>query len=124
MSELLSLVLFLASIAIYAWKAGRNKWWFAATLAVLGLFVVLNITLYASDYFTGDGVKGWAQRRFFAGTGQVPIDQGRRREGRGFAAPVGIGHLVVGAAVAHRPQVVDDRVRLAPRGLRQVPCPS
>ena len=56
MSELLSLVLFLASIAIYAWKAGRNKWWFAATLAVLGLFVVLNITLYASDYFTGDGI--------------------------------------------------------------------
>ena len=56
MSELLSLVLFLASIAIYAWKAGRNKWWFAATLTVLGLFVVLNITLYASDYFTGDGI--------------------------------------------------------------------
>ncbi|VFT73016.1 phosphoglycerol transferase I [Klebsiella aerogenes] len=23
---------------------------------VLGLFVVLNITLYASDYFTGDGI--------------------------------------------------------------------
>ena len=56
MSELLSLVLFLASIAIYACKAGRNKWWFAATLTVLGLFVVLNITLYASDYFTGDGI--------------------------------------------------------------------
>ncbi|MFU0921663.1 phosphatidylglycerol--membrane-oligosaccharide glycerophosphotransferase [Kluyvera sichuanensis] len=56
MSELLSLVLFLASIAVYAWKAGRNKWWFAATLTVLGLFVVLNITLYASDYFTGDGI--------------------------------------------------------------------
>lgn len=30
--------------------------WFAATLTVLGLFVVLNITLYASDYFTGDGI--------------------------------------------------------------------
>ncbi|WP_114558445.1 lysophospholipid acyltransferase family protein [Desertihabitans aurantiacus] len=28
-----------------------------------------------SDYFTGGGVKGWAQRRFFAGTGQVPIDR-------------------------------------------------
>lgn len=36
-----------------------------------------------SDYFTGDGVKGWAQRRFFAGTGQVPIDRsgGRASEG-------------------------------------------
>ncbi len=28
-----------------------------------------------SDYFTGEGFKGWAQRRFFAGTGQVPIDR-------------------------------------------------
>jgi 1-acyl-sn-glycerol-3-phosphate acyltransferase len=28
-----------------------------------------------SDYFTGAGLKGWAQRRFFAGTGQVPIDR-------------------------------------------------
>lgn len=28
-----------------------------------------------SDYFTGQGVRGWAQRRFFAGTGQVPIDR-------------------------------------------------
>lgn len=41
---------------IYAWKAGRNTGWFAATLTVLGLFVVLNITLFASDYFTGDGI--------------------------------------------------------------------
>lgn len=56
MSELLSIALFLASVLIYAWKAGRNTWWFAAILAVLGLFVVLNITLYASDYFTGDGI--------------------------------------------------------------------
>ena len=53
---MLSIVLFLASVAIYACKAGRNTWWFAATLAVLGLFVVLNITLYASNYFTGDGI--------------------------------------------------------------------
>ena len=28
-----------------------------------------------SDYFTGVGVKGWAQKRFFAGTGQLPIDR-------------------------------------------------
>jgi 1-acyl-sn-glycerol-3-phosphate acyltransferase len=36
-----------------------------------------------SDYFTGEGLKGWAQRRFFAGTGQVPIDRsgGRASEG-------------------------------------------
>ena len=56
MSELVSIALFLASVTIYAWKAGRNTWWFIATLAVLGLFVVLNLTLYASDYFTGDGI--------------------------------------------------------------------
>ncbi|MDY1037136.1 phosphatidylglycerol--membrane-oligosaccharide glycerophosphotransferase [Enterobacteriaceae bacterium RIT714] len=56
MSEFISLALFLASAGIYAWKAGRNTWWFIATLLVLGLFIVLNITLYASDYFTGDGI--------------------------------------------------------------------
>ncbi len=56
MSELVSLALFLASVVIYSWKAGRNTWWFASILMVLGLFVVLNLTLYASDYFTGDGI--------------------------------------------------------------------
>ena len=56
MSELLSVFLFITSIVIYSLKAGRNSWWFAATLVVLGLFVILNITLYASDYFTGDGI--------------------------------------------------------------------
>jgi 1-acyl-sn-glycerol-3-phosphate acyltransferase len=36
-----------------------------------------------SDYFTGVGVKGWAQKRFFAGTGQVPVDRsgGKASEG-------------------------------------------
>lgn len=56
MSELLSVALFLASVATYAWKAGRNTWWFTATLLVLGFFILLNITLYASNYFTGDGI--------------------------------------------------------------------
>ncbi|WP_039057570.1 phosphatidylglycerol--membrane-oligosaccharide glycerophosphotransferase [Enterobacter sp. Bisph1] len=56
MSELLSVALFLASVVIYACKAGRNSWWFSATLLVLGLFVILNITLFASNYFTGDGI--------------------------------------------------------------------
>ena len=48
------------------------------------LAVDRRITFVAkSDYFTGEGVKGWAQRRFFAGTGQVPIDRsgGRASEG-------------------------------------------
>ena len=48
------------------------------------LAVDRRITFVAkSDYFTGEGIKGWAQRRFFAGTGQVPIDRsgGRASEG-------------------------------------------
>ena len=52
----MSLILFLASVGVYAWKAGRHTWWFIATLVVLGIFIILNITLYASDYFTGDGI--------------------------------------------------------------------
>ena len=56
MPELLSIALFIASVAIYTFKAGRNRWWFSAILLVLGLFVVINITQYASNYFTGDGI--------------------------------------------------------------------
>lgn len=36
-----------------------------------------------SDYFTGTGVKGALQRRFFAGTGQVPIDRSGGDASRG-----------------------------------------
>lgn len=45
-----------------------------------------------SDYFTGDGIKGWAQRRFFAGTGQVPVDRSGGRASEG-ALRAGIGVL-------------------------------
>jgi 1-acyl-sn-glycerol-3-phosphate acyltransferase len=31
--------------------------------------------LAKSEYFTGTGLKGWAQRVFFGGSGQVPIDR-------------------------------------------------
>jgi 1-acyl-sn-glycerol-3-phosphate acyltransferase len=31
--------------------------------------------LAKSDYFTGKGLKGWATRMFFKGTGQLPIDR-------------------------------------------------
>ena len=36
-----------------------------------------------AEYFEGRGLKGWAQRTFFGGTGQVPIDRsgGRASEG-------------------------------------------
>ncbi|WP_227318770.1 phosphatidylglycerol--membrane-oligosaccharide glycerophosphotransferase [Cedecea davisae] len=56
MSELLSVVLFIAAIAVYAAKAGRNIWWLTAILVMLGLFIVLNVTLLASNYFTGEGI--------------------------------------------------------------------
>jgi 1-acyl-sn-glycerol-3-phosphate acyltransferase len=36
-----------------------------------------------SDYFTGAGIKGWTQKRFFAGTGQVPIDRSGGRASQG-----------------------------------------
>jgi 1-acyl-sn-glycerol-3-phosphate acyltransferase len=28
-----------------------------------------------AEYFTGPGVKGWLQKRFFSGSGQIPIDR-------------------------------------------------
>ena len=56
MSELVSVVLFLAAIAVYSCKAGRNKFWFILILVLLTLFIVLNATMFASNYFTGDGI--------------------------------------------------------------------
>lgn len=56
MSELVSVVLFLTAIAVYSCKAGRNKFWFILILVLLTLFIVLNATLFASNYFTGDGI--------------------------------------------------------------------
>lgn len=56
LSELISFTLFITSAAIYALKAGRNTFWLITTLLALGLSVVLNITLYASNYFTGEGI--------------------------------------------------------------------
>lgn len=53
---LLSIVLFLAAIIVYAYKAGRNKIWFSLLLLLLTLFIVLNATLFASNYFTGEGI--------------------------------------------------------------------
>nr|WP_188348063.1 phosphatidylglycerol--membrane-oligosaccharide glycerophosphotransferase [Enterobacter hormaechei] len=52
----MSLVLFPGFHRRLCRKAGRHTRWFVATPVVLGIFIVLNITLYASDYFTGDGI--------------------------------------------------------------------
>lgn len=56
MSELLSILLFVAAIAVYAVKAGRNIWWFSSILVILALYIALNVTLVASNYFTGEGI--------------------------------------------------------------------
>lgn len=56
LSGLLSVCLFCAAIALYSVKAGRNAGWFSAILLICCLFVVLNITFIASDYFTGEGI--------------------------------------------------------------------
>lgn len=55
-SELLSVILFSTAILLYAFKAGRNNIWFSVILITSGLFVILNATLFASNYFTGDGI--------------------------------------------------------------------
>lgn len=56
MLEVISFFLFVASIVVYTWKAGRHTWWFISTIVVLIVFVLLNIVLYASNYFTGEGI--------------------------------------------------------------------
>ena len=55
-SESLSLLLFAASAALYSWKAGKNRLGFATILLLLGVYIVLNASLLASNYFTGEGI--------------------------------------------------------------------
>jgi 1-acyl-sn-glycerol-3-phosphate acyltransferase len=48
----------------------------AADWVFMPLSIKRRVTFLAkSEYFTGSGIKGWAQRMFFAGSGQVPIDR-------------------------------------------------
>jgi 1-acyl-sn-glycerol-3-phosphate acyltransferase len=48
----------------------------AADWVFMPLALRRRVTFLAkAEYFTGRGVKGWAQRVFFAGSGQVPIDR-------------------------------------------------
>lgn len=56
MSELFSVILFIASVITYSLWAGRNIGWFIITLLVLAICLLLNIMLFASNYFTGDGI--------------------------------------------------------------------
>jgi len=54
--EFLSLLLFVASAALYSWKAQKTRLGFFAIVLLLGLYLVLNATLLASNYFTGEGI--------------------------------------------------------------------
>ncbi len=48
----------------------------AADWIFMPLSLKRRVTFLAKqEYFTGKGLKGWAQRVFFAGSGQVPIDR-------------------------------------------------
>lgn len=50
------MLLFLTSALLYTWKAGRHNLWFIAVLSLLGVYIVLNASLLASNYFTGEGI--------------------------------------------------------------------
>ncbi|MBW9108862.1 1-acyl-sn-glycerol-3-phosphate acyltransferase [Microbacterium trichothecenolyticum] len=52
------------------------------------------VFLAKSDYFTGKGLKGWATRMFFKGTGQLPID---RSGGKASEASLNTGLQVLGS---------------------------
>ncbi|MBP1131149.1 phosphoglycerol transferase [Serratia sp. PL17] len=55
-SALISFALFIASILIYRTRGAANRWWLATLLTLLGSYLILNVVLIASNYFTGDGI--------------------------------------------------------------------
>lgn len=61
---------------------------------VMPLMVPRKVTFVAkAEYFTTPGLKGWLQRRFFSGAGQVPID---RTSGSAAAGALATGLRVLG----------------------------
>jgi 1-acyl-sn-glycerol-3-phosphate acyltransferase len=58
------------------------------------LMIPRRVTFVAkAEYFTGRGLKGWLQRSFFSGAGQVPID---RSSGSAAAGAIATGLKVLG----------------------------
>ena len=58
------------------------------------LVIPRRVTFVAkAEYFTGRGLKGWLQRSFFSGAGQVPID---RSSGSAAAGAIATGLKVLG----------------------------
>lgn len=54
--EIMSILLFIASITLCALKAKRSSFWISLTLLLSALFLLLSAIWIASNYFTGEGV--------------------------------------------------------------------
>jgi len=55
-TDLVSFLLFVSSILLYVRRASAGRIWFSLLLFFLCLYVVLNLVLIGSNYFTGDGI--------------------------------------------------------------------
>ena len=83
-----------------------------------------------AEYFTTPGIKGWFQKKFFSGAGQVPIDRSgataaegalHRRAKRILERGRAVRHLPRGHPLARRPALPrQDRRR--PAGARDQAC--
>lgn len=54
--DLVSFLFFISSIFLYVRRASAGRVWFSLLLFFLSLYVVLNLVLIGSNYFTGDGI--------------------------------------------------------------------
>ncbi len=55
-TDFISFFLFVSSIFLYVRRASAGRIWFSLLLFFLTLYVVLNLVLIGSNYFTGDGI--------------------------------------------------------------------
>lgn len=55
-SDLVSFLFFISSIFLYIRRASAGRVWFSLLLFFLCLYVILNLVLIGSNYFTGDGI--------------------------------------------------------------------
>src|SRR5476651_2793945 len=55
-SDFVSFLFFISSIFLYIRRASAGRVWFSLLLFFLSLYVILNLVLIGSNYFTGDGI--------------------------------------------------------------------
>jgi len=55
-SDFVSFLFFISSIFLYVRRASAGRVWFSLLLFFLSLYVILNLVLIGSNYFTGDGI--------------------------------------------------------------------